>query len=101
MDGGIKSSDESNCPLYLYCLFKSCAYHCRTVWRITIMKKSRHNVFKLLNQFYSGEGEKILLKEKKKIRKLLSEAALEHISSLNDPSFPSNSHFYITLKLIS
>lgn len=53
------------------------------------MDKSRHDVFKLLNQFYSGEGEKILLKEKK-ISKLLSEAALEQISSLNDPSFQSN-----------
>lgn len=56
-----------------------------------IIKKSRHIVFKLLNQFYSGEGEKILLKEKKKkkIRKLLSEAALEQISSLKDPSLPT------------
>lgn len=44
-------------------------------WRM--IKKNIHTVFKLLNQFYSGEGEKILLKEKQNIRKLLSEAALE------------------------
>ena len=49
---------------------------------------------------FRRRGENIT-QGKKKIRKLLSEAALEHISPLNDPSFPSNSHFYFTLKLIS
>lgn len=39
--------------------------------------------------------------QKKKISKLLSEAALKQISSLNDPSCRSNTHLYFTLKLIS
>lgn len=33
------------------------------IWRM--IKKYIRTVFKLLNQFYSGEGEKILLKKKK------------------------------------
>lgn len=44
---------------------------------------------------FRRRGENITQGKKKKIRKLLSEAALEHISPLNDPSFPSNSLFYI------
>lgn len=40
--------------------------------------------------FIQEKWEKILLKEGEKISKLLSEAALEQISSLNDPSFAGN-----------
>lgn len=47
--------------------------------------------FKLLNVFYSGKrGENITQGGGKKISKLLSEATLEQISSLNDPSFAGN-----------
>lgn len=60
-------------------------------------KKSRQTVFQ--SALFRRRGE-ILLKGKK-IRKILSEAALIQISSLNDPSFSSNSHFKFTLKVIS